>query len=128
MVDLFVLNFVVLGPFESLLDQYASIPLFSLASVDTTLSIIVAVASLLGLGYFVMMEVYFKKTVGMMLLNIEAEGNLNVLTAITRHLYLVPLFPFTLLLFIDPLYLLVRGERLTERLTHTRTVERIRMV
>ena len=122
--DLFILNFVVVYPFSELISYYNS----GFTNISQGMYVIVVIISLLALGYFVLMEWYFKKTLGMMLLRIEASGNINFLTALTRHLYLVPMFPFSLLIIIDPLWLLFKGERLTEKITRTKTIERIRMV
>ncbi len=124
--DLFILNITVFSPLQKILAPL-KMNIFSLPD-SAVVSGILGIVSILALGYFAMMEYYYKKTIGMMLFKIEVAGNLSIWKAITRHIYLVPLFPFSLFLIIDPLYLLFKGERLSEKLTKTNTVEYIRMV
>ena len=47
-----------------------------------------------------------------------------------RSIYLIPVFPFVLLLLIDPVYMFFNPEnqRLSERMSKTRVVERYRML
>lgn len=126
-IDLFVLNFVVVHPFSPILSR-TSFEWLSASTYNQIISGIIAIICLLCLGYFVLMEACLKKTIGMIILNIEVAGKISILKAVARHLYLIPLFPFSLFIIIDPLYLIFKGIRLSEKLTKTNTVEYIRMV
>jgi AcrR family transcriptional regulator len=82
------------------------------------------VLAMLALAYFMLFEYIFGQTIGMMIFNIQAE-NVTLWRAFVRNAYLLPVFPFPILWIIEPLHLLFLKTRFLERLSNTRTIERI---
>jgi uncharacterized RDD family membrane protein YckC len=79
-----------------------------------------------------MFEFKIRQTPGKMLLNLyviadgKKEGPGFIQTLI-RNLIFIPIFPFSLLWIIDPLYMIFTGRRLTELLSKTRVIEEIKI-
>lgn len=91
-----------------------------------------AIAALIYACIFLMLyhtfaEYIVGQTVGMVLFNLSIKSvtkkPLTFWQAVTRNLFLLPVFPLTLLWIIEPLYYVFQGERLLEYWTHTTTVE-----
>jgi uncharacterized RDD family membrane protein YckC len=92
------------------------------------LSLIIIIMGLLALLYFAIMDYKFNQTIGKMFMNIKIESTkkeLSFLDCIIRHMFLIMIFPFTLLWILDPLFLIFnkQGRRLSEILSKTKTVE-----
>lgn len=84
--------------------------------------------SLFLLIYHAFSEYLIGQSAGMLLFGITASAvpptrPLRLWQATVRNLYLIPLFPLTLLWLIEPLHYIFTGERLLERWTHTTTLE-----
>ncbi|MEK6916456.1 MAG: RDD family protein [Nanoarchaeota archaeon] len=79
--------------------------------------------------YFVIFEFKFGQTPGKMImklkLQLEKKEKMTVIKAVIRNMAAFPIFPFTLLWIIDPLYLLITGNRLSDNFSKTRMVEEI---
>ena len=81
--------------------------------------------------YHVFCEYIVGQTPGMLLFglviknnNASLTGDLTFMQALTRNLFLIPFFPWVILLWlIEPLFYVFQGERLLEYWTHTETVE-----
>ncbi|RJQ15876.1 hypothetical protein C4573_07025 [Candidatus Woesearchaeota archaeon] len=122
-LDLFVLNFIIFLPFQPMFSQYTPKAIIMAEALPASFYVMIILMGILSLFYFTLMEVYAKRTIGMMLLNIYAQGNLTFWTCVIRHMYIVPVFPFSVFLILDPLYYIFKGDRLTEIWTKTQTVE-----
>jgi hypothetical protein len=125
-LDLLLLDSAVFLPFSSFfslsIDYRALLHgAFHLTSAMYAAAIVMA---LLALVYFMLFEYLLGQTPGMMLFNIRAE-NVTLLRAFVRNLFLLPVFPFPLLIVVEPLHLLWRKTRFLEWISSTRTVERI---
>jgi hypothetical protein len=126
LADLLILDFTVFSAFQSIFAtgvDWSTLFQGSFAFSSAMYAATVAMA-LLSLGYFVVFEYLLGKTPGMSLLNIEVE-NITLARAFVRNLLFIPLFPFTVLLVTEPVYLIFRKTRLLEVLSGTRTVEHI---
>jgi uncharacterized RDD family membrane protein YckC len=125
-VDLLVINLVIIWPFRSLLTKIFS-PLmqnpFLVESIPSQAYVAIAIIAVIALLYFTLFEYSLNQTIGMSLLNLYAEGNITFFTTIIRNLFIIPFFPFYILWIVDPLHLIFTGERFTERITRTSTVE-----
>ncbi len=124
--DLLILDVIVLAPFQQLLARsgQAYKALLTTSPLPPLLMATSAVIGLLALAYFSLFEYVLGQTPGMLLLGISVE-HATLAKAFLRNSYFFPVFPFPLLLLIEPFYLLARKERLLELLTRTRTVQKI---
>ena len=127
LADLLLIYLILLTPLEQLLIRYipdgAQWSMTSLPLPDGLYLIIAGTTGLLLLLYFSLFEYYLGRTPGMRLLGITTKGIDNVWTSFVRNMFVIPIFPFTILLLIDGLYLLFRKQRLLERFTGTSTVQ-----
>ena len=78
------------------------------------------------------MEKKLNQSVGKMLFNLYVEGktkDLKYWHLFVRSMFLIPLFPFILLWFIDPIVMLFTKEnqRLSEILSRTKVVEKYKI-
>ncbi len=91
----------------------------------TAMTVGLLIATLYTLAYFVALEQGNGRTLGQQLLRIRvvAPKDATFRHHLINNLFLIPFFPFTLLWFIDPLYMLYRGERFLEHLSGIRTVQ-----
>ena len=135
--DLFIIEFVLAFPFQSIIKRIipkdisysAAYRLFSTNTQYTKLlTMVMIMLSLLALFYFTILEYKLGQTIGKILLNIKVVSEnkeLKFWQCIARSLFLLPVFPFFLLWVIDPLYLFFnkKGQRLSEFLTKTKVVE-----
>ncbi|MBS3131381.1 RDD family protein [Candidatus Woesearchaeota archaeon] len=139
-VDILIINFVLLFPFRSALQE--AIPetssfsetfrmLEQSSSLTSTLTVIGVMAGVLALLYFYMLEKRIGQTPGKMMFNIKVVSEHgSSWPFFVRSLFLLPVFPFILLIFIDPVVMLFNkeGQRLSEILGKTRVIEEFRMV
>ena len=126
LLDILILDFLVVAPFrDALLGTVSWERIIHGAFVfPSTAYAAGVVIALLAFGYFALFEYTLCQTPGMMLFSIQTQG-VTLTRAFIRNLYLVPLFPFPLLWIVEPLFLLFLGTRWLERLSGTRTIERI---
>ena len=137
-IDLMIIYLTILFPFERIIQN--GMPKFSSYSeayqflisnqgYTKTLTIISAVMSIFAILYFAILEFKIQQTPGKLLMRIEVVSDAKELTfwqCMVRSLFLIPVFPFFLLLVIDPLFLLFTKthQRLSEILSKTKTVEK----
>ncbi len=138
-VDLIIINIVIAGPFRKVIASKFSISgsfmenYIALEKNPALLSSLVPIFSVIFFliyVYFVIFEYKMRQTPGKMLFSQKLIGkskkeNISLLKIMARNLAAFPIFPFSLLWIIDPLYLAVSGNRLTDKLTSTRYVEEI---
>jgi hypothetical protein len=136
-LDMFVIEFVLAFPFQSVIKSiipggisYAEAYQFFAGNPQFTamLSTLMFIVSILALFYFSVCEYKLGRTVGKIFMNITVTSEnkkLSYWQCLGRSLFLLPVFPFFLLWFIDPLFLFFnkKGQRLSEVLTKTRVVE-----
>lgn len=87
-------------------------------------------ASIFFLLYHVFCEYIIGQTPGMIIFGISAKPAKNSSSktitfwqAVGRNIFIVPIFPFTILWLVEPVYYLIQGERLMDRWTSTTLVE-----
>ena len=85
--------------------------------------------SLLAFLYFFIMESKMGQTIGKKIMNLHVAGetkDLKKWQVFVRSLLFIPIFPFDLLVIIDPLFMFFRSsnQRLSEILSKTRVVEK----
>ncbi|MGV8168850.1 MAG: RDD family protein [Candidatus Nanoarchaeia archaeon] len=123
-LDLLLLNVIVFSAFSGILSKYFTLE--SLSSfkegIPVELSLIIFLLGLLSFVYFTLLEYGAKKTPGMMIAGIKLEGNNSFWSCAARNLFIIPIFPLTLLWIIEPLHLIFRKKRLSEALTNTDTI------
>jgi len=142
--DLLIINLIILEPFRKIIID--SIPqgdffeVFKLLSENDIVlgklyasSIFIGVIALL---YFSVMEWKLGQTIGKMLFGIyvvpvseestiKENNKISFLQSIVRNMYLIPLFPFFILIIIDPIYMFFNktNQRLSEKMSGTFVVE-----
>jgi len=72
--------------------------------------------------YFVLFEYLLQQTPGMMLLNTKVEGQPGLARVLLRNSFILPVFPFIILWFVEPLTIILRKRSVLEQLTNTRTL------
>jgi len=138
-LDFIIIDFVVFTPFRGVVSKLMPkgdlavmrAALESSPSLFNLLMGILLIAGILAMLYFVTLERILGTTVGKRIMRIEvvSEGGLRLWQCLLRSIYLIPLFPLPLLWVADPVYMLFSHDnaRLLERLSRTRTVERMVM-
>jgi uncharacterized RDD family membrane protein YckC len=136
LIDIFILDFIIGGPFnyllsrimpnEGLMENYNYI--LSNPQLTMKLSLIVITFGFLALLYFALTEYITGQTLGKMLLNIRVEYDSkekSLLGALLRSMFLILIFPFVLLWIIDPVFMIFTKDkrRLSEIISKTRTIE-----
>ena len=138
-IDLFIINIFIIGPFTAVLQN--SMPtstdfmdnynfLYSNPELIDQLSFVFGVIFILIFAYFVLFEYKLRQTPGKMFFNLylapmKKKEQLTVLRIILRNVAVFPIFPFSLLWIIDPLYLIFTGKRLSDVFSKTVYVEEI---
>ena len=137
LVDFLILQIIVISTFASYFDtnfpknQESLLSTYNYVSahygVFMQMYYVMIAMSIIILIYFVFMEYKYSQTIGKMLFSLYVESTLSTkLTlwqCILRSIYVIPIFPILLLWMIDPIYLLFKGERLSEAFSKTKTVE-----
>lgn len=139
LIDLSVINLIIAFPFKKYLIN--AIPEnLSIMEMHThfltndklifSLYIITMIIAVLSITYFTVLEYSIQQTLGKKLLNLKVialNKNPKIWQYWVRSLFLVPLFPFILLWFIDPLYLFFnkQGQRFTEQLSKTKVIQEV---
>jgi uncharacterized RDD family membrane protein YckC len=121
--DILILNVIVFSAFSSLISKNVSFNTLSLKQgLSPQLSSIILLLGILSFVYFTLMEYSIGKTLGMMLVNIKADGELGFWRCFLRNIFIIPLFPITILWILDPVYLLIKKKRFSESVTNTDTI------
>ena|SRR3989338_208750 len=109
--------------FSEIYNNIVSSPDFALPLMATYI-----VMLLLAFMYFFILESKMNQTIGKKLLNLYVVSNKDSFSkwqALVRNLAFIPIFPFDLLLIIDPLFMFFNknSQRLSEILSRTKVVE-----
>jgi len=134
MVDFLIIDFVIGQPFQKVFAKVVPAAGFSeslgyLQSSPeklTLLSFAMIFYGLLALLYFSILEYKTDQTIGKMFMRIKVESeHKSYFMFLVRSLFLLFIFPFMLLIILDPIFMLFNkeGKRLSEILSKTRTVE-----
>ena len=136
LIDLLILFLVVFIPFRSFIssripENYSFSEAYNMlsASQDSYYLIAAYMAMLLLMFlYFFMLEKKMSQTIGKKLMNLYIVSDtpeFKKWQALARNLLFIPIFPFDLLLLIDPISMLFTksNQRLSEILSKTRVVE-----
>jgi uncharacterized RDD family membrane protein YckC len=136
LLDILLINIIIIAPFQEVL--LAKIPASVsfgetygfLASHPETVMLLNSIILLVGVFtffYFMLLEYTIGQTFGKIIMNlkVESKGGLpGFLQSMGRSLFLIPVFPFTLILVADIVYLIIhRDRRLSEQFTHTKVVQ-----
>ena len=132
LLDLILIDLFLLSPFDDVLaSAVSSASLFDFldSSLSTGIIVLAMLFSLYALCYFILCEYLVGATPGKLLfhLKVYAEQDLSLWQCLLRSLFLIPLFPFFILIIIDPLALLFSktDQRISEYLSKSRVVEDI---
>jgi len=137
-IDFIIIDFVLFFPFKNIMQELTptiDITSFSsaLKAVQPTPLLIAASLSMAGITilYFSIMEYKLQQTIGKMLFNIAVVHTmpntpLKFWQTLVRCLFVIPIFPFMLLWFFDPVYIFFNSgrQRLLETISKTQTIER----
>ena len=137
-IDLFIINFVIIFPFQKIIKKI--IPTDSFSETYQYIQANPAVGNIIFFLYFIigiLMVVYFtffeyttQQTPGKMLMKQhivkESGRELRFINYLVSNLTFIPFFPFILLWIIDPVYMIIspKNQRLMERLTRILVVEK----
>ena len=135
LIDLMVLDLVLGNSLQSILASivpagdfkgaFAYVQAHSQAAVS--LSLVMISFGILALLYFSFLEYKLGQTIGKIFMRIKVESltkKAGFFSYLVRNMCLLLIFPFNLLLIIDPLFMLFsrEGRRLGEILSKTRTI------
>ena len=137
LIDLLVLGLFVFIPFRGVFAGSLEKASFfeSLKNITSNEGIIkefiphYIAMSLLAFLYFFMLENKMRQTIGKKILNLYVASNdkeMKKWQVFVRNLLFIPVFPFDLLVIIDPLFMIFRSsnQRLSEILSRTRVVQK----
>lgn len=142
LLDILIIFFFIASPFsrlfqnmlptkESFSESFSFTTFFyyiqSNPAITSKINLISIFMVILALLYFVLLDYLIGQTAGKKIMNIFVKsdtGDLTINQCLIRNLFVIPFFPFVLLWIIDPIYMFMRGQRLTERLSKTRTVQK----
>ena len=135
LIDIVVLNFTVLLPFQSLMESlmpqqnsFSEIYNFLKSNYAASITAVSITASVLVILYFVVLERKMSQSIGKKLMNIYVAADDNKLTTwrlFVRNIVFIPVFPFILLWIIDPLFMFFSksNQRLSEILSKTKVMQ-----
>jgi len=135
LVDLLVIDLVIISPFRGILQKI--VPkggsdaynfLISNPGYGRTLSLIMLIIGILSVLYFALLEYKFSQSIGKMLFGLFVKSELKqkrLWQYAVRSMFLLMIFPFILLLILDPVFMFFTktNQRLSEILSKTRTVQ-----
>ena len=137
-IDLLIIQFIIFGPFSGVIQNKLPITsdfmqnyalLESNPNFLNELMPMFLILFLLVYAYFVIFEFKMKQTPGKIILNLKLVANkkekITLIKIILRNFAAFPIFPFSLLWIIDPLYLVITGSRLSDKISKTSYVEEI---
>lgn len=143
LIDLFLLQFFVVQPLAFKIQRlipaetsFRDISLYLQQQPELSKELNMLFLLLFGLifAYFVVLEWSIGQTLGKKILNIRVvatgpflsqqkpQGKITLLQAIVRNIPLLPVFPLIFLWVVDPLFLMIKKDRLTDRYVHTTVV------
>jgi len=134
LVDIILLNFIVAAPFRGLLS--AIMPEGDFNQVFNALTsnpdlvhqfnLIYIIIGVLAFIYFTLSEFKLQQSLGKMLFGLYVVGiekRPSLLQVAIRNIFLIPVFPFILLIIIDPILLMFTHRRLSDIIAKTDVVE-----
>ena len=141
LIDLFIINLIILFPFrrvfEKILPDSGSFSktvdfLSNNSAYSTSITVIILTIAFLSILYFMIFEKRLQQSPGKMLFNLYVKSqtkDLKYWQLFVRSMFLIPLFPFVLLWFIDPIVMFFNkdGQRLSEILSKTKVVEKYKI-
>ena len=135
-IDLIILDVIIGMPFRKILEKYTPKGGISenLAYLESNPQAVIAFSAaiifigLLALLYFAVLEYRLGQSLGKMMLGltvVSASGKITFFRSLVRNMYLIFIFPFSLLIIVDPVFMIFSKEhrRLSEVLSRTKTVE-----
>lgn len=135
-IDLLILDLTVLSPFKNVLLRAMPVTDFtsfsamldSSAKLSGSLVFTLISMSIVAILYFALCESILGQTIGKMLFRLRVSGvtaPAGFWRCFIRSLFLLPIFPFVMFWFIDPLYMFFTrsSQRLLERWSNTATIE-----
>ena len=137
-IDLVIVNFIIISPFNVILEKIIPSGSFSetyqyiqnnpeVSSIIFFLSVVIGI---LIVAYFTVFEYLTQQTPGKMLMRQyivkETGQQLKLRNYIISNLTFMPVFPFILLWIADPVYMVIspKSQRLMERFTRILVVEK----
>lgn len=136
-IDFLIINFIILFPFKRIFNTIIpetesfseTLNFLDNAEYTTFITVIMLLAAVLAILYFMILEKKLSQTPGKMLFNLYVKSqtkDLNYWRLFVRGMFLIPVFPFVLLWVIDPIVMLFTKEnqRLLEILSKTKVVEK----
>jgi len=146
-IDMFIINTFLLMPFKKLFKKIPSSfnfsETYSYLAYNTELKSfifkITLFASLIVFIYFILFETILNQTLGKMIFNIyviprfsneneviQKGVKISFFKSMIRNLFIFPFLPFIILWIVEPIIMFSSPlhQRLSEKLTQTRTVER----
>lgn len=124
LLDLLLIDLVLFTPFASFMPQELDLKglLAHEASLPTGFLLAAFFMGLIALLYFSLLEWVVAATPGMLLMGLVVGGERTWGRCVLRNLFVIPIFPLTILWLVEPLHLLWFKERLLERWSGTRTI------
>ncbi|MBW2981285.1 RDD family protein [Candidatus Woesearchaeota archaeon] len=137
-IDLFIINFIIILPFEKILKNIIPSNSFSESyqyiqnnpGVGNLIFFLSIIIGILMVVYFTVFEYLMQQTPGKILMKqyiIKETGQpLKLINYIVSNLTFIPIFPFILLWIIDPIHMIIssKNQRLMERFTRILVVEK----
>jgi uncharacterized RDD family membrane protein YckC len=137
-VDLLIINFVFMLPFEGILKRVFPNSDYSSAfnmSFTKEMIIVTFFLGILLLCYFVIFEFFMAQTPGKMFFGLHVVSikskekklkRISFTQVFIRNLFLIPVFPLGILIFIDPIFSVFNNnhQRLLEIISKTVVIER----
>jgi uncharacterized RDD family membrane protein YckC len=137
-IDILLINFIVLTPFNGILAKLIpSKDIFQIANQTVTINLLITslFIGIIMLLYFVLFEYTTNQTPGKMFFGLFVVSTriknkkiqkLSLGQTIFRNLQVIPVFPFILLLLIDPIFVFFgqSNQRLLEIVSKTVVIER----
>ena len=136
-IDLLIINTIILFPFRGILEKLIpeadsfskTMDFLSNRADSTSITFIILLISAITILYFMLMEKKLNQTPGKMLFNLYVNSqtkDLKYWQLFVRSIFLIPMFPFILLWFLDPIVMFFTKEnqRLSEILSKTKVVEK----
>lgn len=131
-LDLLIINFIIVGPFTSILQNI--MPNSSISSalnsnplLQNQVFFIGTIIAFLSLLYFSWFTYKLSQTPGMMALKLykisKNNQQITFMQALLSNVFILPMFPFFILWIIDPIYLIFKKETLSNQLSKTQIVE-----
>lgn len=136
--DVLILSFTVFAPLSIFFERFVPVADISTTynsmlhnqKMSSVITILMLFIFTLTIFYFSMLEYILGQTAGKRMVGLKVEdiyGNgPSFWQCLIRNLVLLPIFPFILFWILDPLYLLISKQRLSEQLTRTKTVNYIK--